>query len=175
MPITDIYMAGDINYRSRGAALAPRGRNCSRAFSAHFPANLLDSRLRPPSSLFLFFFFSFARERGRETSLLATPMNHASRPRFFRLNRDAWQKIAVLFVFPFFIRRLISTTLENKLLLKRACRFLENEIVRGRPECKQSYQRLFFSSPSLHIKLSLKECWLSLVPSQSSTCIIHRH
>lgn len=37
----------------------------------------------------------------------------------------------------------------GELLLKRACRFLENEIVRGRPECKQSYQRLIFSSPSL--------------------------
>lgn len=123
-------------------------------------------------------FPSREREGERETSLLATPMNHASRPRFFRLNRDASQKIAVPFVFPFFIRRLISTTLKNKLLgilLKRSCRFLENEIVRGRPECKQSYQRLFFSNPSLHIKLSLKECWLSLLPSQSSTCIIRRH
>lgn len=79
MPITDIYMAGDINYRSRGAALAPRGRNCSRAFSAHFPANLLDSRLRPSSSLFLFFFFSFERERGRERDFSSS---HADESRF---------------------------------------------------------------------------------------------
>lgn len=38
-----------------------------------------------------------------------------------------------------------------------------------------SETNFFQSFASLHIKLSLKECWLSLLPSQSSTCIIYRH
>lgn len=142
MPITDIYMAGDINYRSRGAALAPRGRNCSRAFSAHFPANLLDSRLLP-------FLLLFLRERERERDFSSS---QADESRFEapllsiesrRLAKNR-RPLRVPLLHP-----PINFYDAGELLLKRACRFLENEIVRGRPECKQSYQRLIFSSPSL--------------------------
>lgn len=38
-----------------------------------------------------------------------------------------------------------------------------------------SETNFFQSFASLHVKLSLKECWLSLLPSQSSICIIRRH
>lgn len=90
-------MAGDINYRSRGAALRPGGWNCSRAFSAHFYRQF--TRFAPSTTFFA------------ETSLASTsivPVNHGSGVP--SIQWDAAQKIIhrpLIFVSR---RRLIFTT-----------------------------------------------------------------